>query len=441
MAGEGTASQLPAASQGQQSPAQSFAQFAASPQGAQAQSFDEFAAGQGSEQAPKSMTGKALDAAGRVLDYPGGFVRAGLAEAVGAATGNGSIVTEDDLKNAAVGKGPNSAEYLRRMGVSEGGSLTLPGLGRVTLRGAEGLALDIATDPLTLVAKTMKQIPYLKDLIEAPGKASEALGEAVYKSAVTAKDPAKAAEAGRALIENGGAPIAGNAGLQQKIADTASIMGKMRGALYDEFNQLGGKIDGSAKDLYKNAEGVLSTLRQNPTLAPVADKLEGMLNQYKGQGFVPVEQMSQWKTQLYDSVGAAFDGKPIPNPAKAFKAALAIDMKNAIVDSGNAVKKGLGDAINDINSKWGGLLEAKPNTGAGGGSLGKSIDALAVISAGIPGYVKKKALEMATGPYGKTLIGNALMHAGKDAHMNSLTLANAAQRNGGGQESVPETEQ
>lgn len=356
---------------------------------------------------------QALDVATRALDYPGGLVRTTAAAAMGAAG-------VEDFKKAAVGQAPNSAEYLKRLGVSEGGSLSLPGLGRVTLRGAEGLALDIASDPLTLIAKTAKALPAVQRLLGVPGHASEALGEAIYKSAITAKDESKAAKAGATLIEQG-APVGGTTALEQKISDAASAMGKIRQGLYDKFTQLGGKIDGSAEGLYKNAEGVIAKLRENPTLATLADEFETMLNQYKGEGYIPVDKMSQWKTQLYDSLPkSAFNGARLGSPGKMFKAALAHDFKNAIVASGDAVEDGLGKAINEVNDKWGALLEADPVKNPLSGTLGKAIDGATFAVAGIPGLIKKKALEVAVGPYGRTITGKALMAAGQTDVINRL---------------------
>lgn len=397
--------------------------------GAPAAPADPFAAGPDAvapapdeQPAQPGMGMQALDAAGRVLDYPGGFARAGLASVAGLATGQGEIVTAKDLADAAKGKGPNSAEYLRRLGVSEGGSMNLPGLGRVTMRGAEGLAIDVLTDPLTLIAKTAKSIPYIQKMLDVPGKISEALGEAVYKSAITSKNGEKAATAGAALIE-AGAPVGGQAALNAKIADAASTMGKVRQGLYDKFAEAGGKVDMPA-DAFKNAEGVLKGLRENPTkqFQGLADEFQAMLDSYKGQGFVNMDQMSKWKTQLYDSLPkGAFNGVKLTNPGKMFKSALANDFKNLIVDSGNKVEQGLGDAINTVNDKWGALLESSAIAGPKvGGSLGHMIDGAVIGIGGIPALLKKKAFETAIGPYGRTVTGNALMAAGKNDLANRL---------------------
>jgi len=385
-----------------------------------------------------SLDDKIIDYGTRALDYPGGFMRAGLANVAGLVTGQGNIVTETDLANAAKGKGPNSAEYLKRLGVSEGGHMTLPGLGRVTLRGAEGLALDIVTDPLTLIAKAAKEVPYIKNLLNAPGKASEALGEAVYATALQAKNGEKAGKAAKALREFGdnavaggnvvfdGAPVGGAEKLNAQIKQAAETMGKLRAGLYDRFTELGGKID-MPKDAFKTTDAMLNKLRGNKNLTPLVDSLETHLNNFKSEGFVTMEQMSQWKTQLYDSLPkAAFqEGGRLSNPGKAFKAALAHDFKNLIVESGNKMEHGLGDAINSVNDKWGALLESSAISG-NKGSLGKMIDhaanALAFGTMGLAGLAKKKAFDLATGVHGRTIVGKALMNAGEKAYMNSLTL-------------------
>lgn len=386
----------------------------------------------GPEQSPtgaspeQNTIGKVLDATGRVLDYPGGFMRAGLASAAGLASGQGAIVKPEDLAAAAVGKGPNAAEYLRRLGVSEGGSMNLPGFGRVTVRGAEGLALDIGTDPLTAVAKLAREIPYIKTLLNAPGKAADALGEAIYKSAVSGADAKLAAKGtveagekpiGDALI-TAGAPVGNAATLAQKVSDISDAMGKVRQGLYDRFNELGGKI-GMPSDMFKRSMGVINDMRNTPPLRGLADELEAMVKSYQGEGFVSMEQMSKWKTQLYDSLPkGAFNGPALTNPGKAFKAALAGDFKAGIVEAGNKVESGLGDAIDHLNNKWGPLIDAQPGmqkaAQQGGGSLGKSIDAATLAATGLKGIAVKKAYELATSPLAKTIAGKALMAAGRN---------------------------
>lgn len=361
---------------------------------------------------------KALDVTGRVLDYAGGFSRAGLAEVAGIATGNPNLVTEEDLKAAVKGKGPDSAEYLRRLGVPEGGSIDTP-LGKVTIRGASGFALDIATDPLTALTKLVKKAPYLAKIVNAPGAASEALGEAVYKSAL----PKGAKIAGDVLIESG-APMGGTAKIAQKVKDLSETMAKTRQGLYDKANQLGVSID-SAFPL-KRAEAVLTEMRKDPGLAPAVQELEQLLGRYKGAGKVPVDVVSEWKTNLYDALPAtAFNGAKLKGKSKMFKRALAADFREAIVQAGNKAEPGLGDAINVLNDKWGTLLSAthplEKATQASGGRLGTMIDGAVLAGGGVKGVALKKSYDIATSPFAKTVVGRALMEAGKHDLVNRVS--------------------
>lgn len=413
---------------------------------AQAQGEEEqFAPVEVQEEAPQEpgVGMQALDAAGRVLDYAGGAVRTGLANAAGLVTGQGNIVTEKDLKNVAKGKAPDSAEYLRRLGVPEGGSVNIGGQ-KFTTRGAAGFALDVATDPLTLITKAIKGTPYLKKLLNSEtsgvaNKLAQTLGETVYKSAL----PEGVEAAGQTLIKNG-APIVGRAGLARKVEEAAGTMGKLRQGLYDRATELGVSIDASYP--LKRAEAMLTNIRKDKALAPVADELEQLLNVYKGQGKVPIDLVSTWKTNLYDALPAsAFNGPKLKNKAKAFKYALAADFRDAIIQAGNKAEKGLGDSIAKINDEWGTLLEALPGTmkaakKGGGGKLGVMIDGAVAAVGGPKAYIAKKAYDVASGTAAKTLVGRALMEAGRKdlASRLSRQAIAAPTRNPGAPEAVPE---
>lgn len=401
--------------------------------------FDQAAmdSGQGQAQdqsAPSQQPGMlatGLDYAGRALNELGGGMRAGLFSAASVAQNAmqgklGDVVTPEDLKNAAVGKGPSSAEYLKRMGVSEGGSLTVPGLGRVTLRGAEGLALDVLTDPLTQVAKAVKSAPVLSKLFNAPGEASDALGQAVYKSAF----PAKAKDAASAMMEGvpevglaPSVPVGGTAKLAQAVEDTSNTIGKLRQGLYDRAANLGVTVDTGFP--LTRAEAVLSRMNKDPGLQPAAEELGSLLDRYKSAGKVPLDVLSEWKTNLYDSLPqSAWGRNGLRGFAKQFKGALAGDFREAIVKAGNAAEPGLGDSIEALNNKWGALLSAtrplERAQQAAGGNLGRMIDGAVLATGGIKGEVIKKGYELATSPYAKTLVGKALMSAGKDGLATGL---------------------
>lgn len=421
---------------------------------------DEIAVASESVQETPSVAAQTLDAAGRVLDYPGGFARAGLANVAGIAqdVAQGKnpftekpIVTEEDLSLALRGKGPGFSEYLKRMGVSEGGSL-----GGVSLRGANGFLLDMASDPFSLVSRTVKSIPYLAKLINkvpegaallSPNKVTEALGEAVYKSSVGGLErkaarrigEEKAAKIGETVLEGipeEGIPrasIGGEAMLQQRISDISSTFGKMRQGLYDRADELGVSID-TAYPL-KNAEDAIATMQKYPGLRASADDMAALLNEYKQQGRVSLQTLSDWKTQLYHSLPKSAWGPHgrLSGPAKTVKAALARDFKEAIVQAGNKAEKGLGDAIEEINGKWGALLDA-PKFAGGTGALGQRIDAAVVAGGAAAGgpvgaakaALANKAYQIATGAGARTAVGRALMEAGKRDLTNRMVRQTVA---------------
>lgn len=386
--------------------------------------------GQVPEQAVAEQPGlgsKALDLTGRVLDEVGGGIRSGLANVAGLASGQGIIVPQEEMTGKVLkGKAPSSEELLRRLGVPEGGSFTIPGTDmKVTARGAAGLASDIvtggATNEFKVLGNLVKEAPYISKLFSTPGQASEALGKAIYKSAV-AKVDKKLAEkgsgsVGEALLENG-APVGGPEKLLEKVQSMADTVGKVRQGLYDKATELGASID-LAHPL-KRAEAVLKNMERDPGLMPAAQELRAMLSRYQQVGKATIDDVSRFKTNLYDSLPAsAFDGfGKVKGQAKAFKAALAGDLRDAIVSAGNTAEKGLGDAIEKVNSKWGTLLEAQPllNKTANvetGGTIGHIIDTTLLGSGHVGTLAAKKGLELATSPYAKTAVGNALMQAGK----------------------------
>jgi hypothetical protein len=384
-----------------------------------------------------------LDATGRVLDYPGGFMRAGLAESADMVQKaaqfknpfDNPAVTMDDLANAGKGKGPGMAEYLKRMGLSDGGSVNVPVLGRVTLRGAEGLALDVATDPLSVITKASKELPYIKKLFNAPGAATDALGEAVYKAAL----PERAQEAGKAIIEGmpeagiAGAPIGGAKTIAEHVDDVSNAIGKVRQGLYDKATSLGAAVDMTKTDLPATNK-ILSRMVRDPNLVPLAEEFQQFIDKYKSIQGVPLDVLSEWKTNLYNSLPAsAWSNVPgqLKPLAKQFKQALASDFAKIIVDTGNAADKGLGTTIDQLNNKWGTLLEAtrpleKAAAATGGNKLGRMIDGAVLATAGIKGEVVKKAYEAATSPFAKTLIGKALMTAGRDGRLPNRMIIDAA---------------
>lgn len=288
-----------------------------------------------------STTGKVLDAAGRVLDYPGGLLRTGIAQAGEALSPKDDIVTKEDWMSAAKGKAPSSAQYLERAGLDEGPSANLPLLGKTSLRDVEGFGLDVATDPLSLIAKGIR-----------PVKAGlEGVGSKMFKSGLKKVD--------ERLVEKSAKPISDLLMEEGKWGRTKSLLedtkkigseaGADRGLLYDKATEMGAKVDMAS--VTKGAEKEIAKMRNDPGLKPMADKFDELLERYREQGAVDMKTASEWKTNLYNSLPeSAYDpsGK-LKGPAQKFQKALARDFKDAIVDSGNKVEKGLGDEINKLN--------------------------------------------------------------------------------------------
>jgi hypothetical protein len=403
----------------------------------------QFAGGGQAEAAPQGpgIVSQGLDYAGRGLDYMGGVMRTGVANSAGmlkaAAEGKNPLAPEnmivkpEDLKAATYGKAPSSAEYLKRMGFGEGKSISLPFVGKISERDVEGLALDIATDPLTIFAKTLKEIPYIGKLLKAPGQAAEALGDMTYKSGLSKVD-AKLAERGKGpvseiLKEEG--KVGTTAKLAKDVDDLANSMGKIRGELYDRVNQAGVQVDLSKG--FSRTEAVIDKLRRDPTPHNIAlaNEFEEMLNGYKNRGTAPIDLVSEWKTSYYDALPkSAFNpANKLTGVGKQFKGALAEDLRQSIIQTGEKADKGLGHAIDKVNNKWGILIEAKnpmkkqANQAAAKSFLDKLDFVLAAADHSGGLALAKKGAEALNTTVAKTVMGKAMMEAGKRGVADALT--------------------
>lgn len=390
---------------------------------------------------------QALDAAGRALDYGGGLLRTGLASAAGVAqtVAQGKnplmekpVVGQEDVVAALKGKAPVFDEYLRRLGVPEGGSIELPGLGRYTIRGAVGLAGDIAASPpLNKVVALASKFPVIKEILGAPGAALEAVGAQMYKAGL------KTADAKLALKDK--EPIskylmqAGESGttaqLAEKVKDMADTMGGVRQGLYDEATKLGAGVD--LNTALKRTELLVDKLgkRKSYGAAAIKEEVNKILDHYKGLGSLTIEEASAAKSELFEAIKSSKIGNA-RTAAKALNAAMAADLREAIVSSSNKAKKGLGDAIEEVNQKWGTLITAqKPMeqqaAKAATKSLISQIDGI-ILGGGLalPGGIGtvpaaavvgvKKMFQLANTTYAKTTFGNALINAGKHSLEDSL---------------------
>jgi hypothetical protein len=405
-----------------------------------------------------SMLHKGLDVAGRVLDYAGGIVRGGAAATAGALNNvadkamqgdvagvakgilapEQDIVSKEDMYNIIKGRGPNSAEYLKRLGLSEGGSLPIPVIGDVSTRDVEGFALDVLSDPLTVVAKLAKTVPYIGKVINAGGAASEAIGRAVYKSSLS-KVAEKVGEEGftvasDALINAGKAGSAKK--LVQAVEEMSDMMGSLRTNLYADIEKAGKQVDLSS---FKRAEQVIEGMKANPGTAPAAKELEEYLARYKSAGKASVSDVSSWKSALYDQIPAkAFEGGNLRSQSARFKQALAADFQQSIIDTGESAGKGMGKAIDAVNKKWGPLLDSldplhQVAKKEGRILTGDTVDGIMLSLGGVTKAVARKAHQIVTTPTMSTRVGKAMIDAGKEGVVDAAmrrALINSQADNG-----------
>lgn len=364
---------------------------------------------------------KVASGVGRVLDYPGGLLRTGLASAGGLITGQPNVVNDTDVANAFKGQAPSSAEYLERLGTTPGPTVLDNSItGKISARDLEGFGLDVATDPLTALSKAGK--------IGAPvGDALENAGKSAYKSGFKNIDE-RLLEKGKTplsdiLLENG-APTGTTKKIAGNVSDLTDKFGQKRASLYQQATDAGASVDLGYP--LARTEGVLNDMRANPGLRDAADKLEAFANEYKKEGKVDVGQLSDWKSNLYDALPESSFGPHGPkNYAQKFKQALAGDFKNSIEDAGNTARPGLGDEIGDTNNTLGSLLSAKDplNLQIRRGTTPNMITPIDAALAVMHPYAEgaKKAADLAKTTWLRTNLGKGLMNAGESGIPDAVT--------------------
>lgn len=187
-------------------------------------------------------------------------------------------------------------------------------------------------------------------------------GEKIYKSAFKKIDE-KMLEKGKTpfseVMRENGMP----AGSMEKIKETAKNLKneKMaeRGAAYDKATDKAVTVDPDYPA--PEAEAVLEKMRRDPNLREQADALQAHLDNYRKEGKVSLEQMSEWKSNLANSLPkSAYDGNGRPGPwAQQYKKALASDYRNAVVEGGDVAEAGMGQKIDKLNDEIGTLIEAE----------------------------------------------------------------------------------
>lgn len=356
-----------------------------------------------------------LSGLGRVLDYPGGWVRTGLAGAAAKAKNMGNVVNNEDLLLALKGQAPNSAEYMKRLGVGEGPSVNLPLVGNVTSRGVGGFAGDVLTDPTLYAGKLLKGA-------QVAGPALESLGESAYKSGFKNIDK-KLIEKGKTplseiLLENG-APAGTTKSIAGEMGNIAADTAAQRQGAYDVTDLLAGKISPEAHT-FENATDELERMRRDPRARyqKLADDLEMQLNDLKKSGPQDIGTVSEWKTNSYDNLpDSAFGpmGK-VRGPAKRFDRALGEDLRQTILEHGEKAAPGMGENIDKINNTWGSLLNSeKPTTAQI--NRGETINSFTPVDAALAmihptAEIAKKAADLAKTTWLRTHGGKAMMGVG-----------------------------
>jgi hypothetical protein len=247
---------------------------------------------------------------------------------------------------------------MKRMGVGTGDVVNYPLVGPLSTRDIGGFALDVATDPLTLVSKISKPLSGMN----YAGKAADTAGKSMVKSGVKKID--------QAVLEKGAEPLSnillerGISGNSSQIRDATEQILKdtkaERDALHSTADNAVAMIDPNVA--FKDAlDKAVALGERDPGMKDLAEKLQNKIQSYIDYGTVPLSQASEWKTNLYNALPeAAYDkfGK-LKGPADRIQKSMASGLKNAIETEGNAVIPGLGDKIASANETMQTILASR----------------------------------------------------------------------------------
>lgn len=354
--------------------------------------------------------------AGRVLDYPAGLVRTGLASYGGMLTGQAGKVNDTDVINALKGQAPSSAEYMKRLGVGTGPDVLNNSItGRITARDVGGFGLDVGTDPLTALGMAGKVATPVGDAVESAGKSAYKSGFKKIDEGLIEKGAKPLSDV---LLENG-APTGTTKSIAGKVGEMSNEARTNRAALYQEAADKGVSVD-LAHPLPKAEELIQGLLQdKRPSVQALGQELADHLqSEYKNNGKVDLGTLSDWKSDIYNGLpeSAFRDGRPLP-VAKKFNAALGSDFKDAIEQGGNVARPGMGDEIGAINKDWGSMLGSRKSMEAQirRGNTTNAVTPIDAILATLhPGVeVAKKAADVSKTTWARTNAGKGLMNLGQ----------------------------
>lgn len=286
----------------------------------------------------------ALGQMGRALGYAGGQVRTrASAPVLDYLQSHGyqgiQPITQQDIDKANSGYAPTSSELLQRAGVPSGPSLysilgdliEKGGPADVTARGAAGLGLDMATDPLTYASLGSNQMakralqageelsPAEKIAqygINPTGSSLQGAGENLYKSAFNKIDQS-ALNAGQkpmsdVFIQNG-MPIVNYRGIQDSAENLKNEIGKNLSDIRKTAANGGASIDmlPAMNDAMEKAYEWRKD--PHPEIQAAGQKLDQITDSYMGRGnAVPVDLASKWATSVNDLAKKVFNNKEAP---------------------------------------------------------------------------------------------------------------------------------
>ena len=317
---------------------------------------------------------KALDYGLRALDYAGGLGRTaatGYVDIARAIMGQPAISQPGDAMAALRGQAPTVSERLERGGVGDMGSVGIPFTDmKVTGRDAVGFAGDVLTDPLTYASLGASAVAKAGQAGKVAAKATtpmqeltRKIGEMTYRSGLKNVDKEVSEYGGKKLSKvllDEGAPTGS---MKQVKEYTEQVLvpkyDATRKDLYAQVDSGGATVDASfAQD---KAREVINRMRQDPGLRDKANAMSEFVDKYTQEGAVTVQQMSDWKTNLYNALpDAAFNpDRTLSNWGKKVQKALSEGFKDEIENAGNFVRKGLGDDISKVNEKWGTVLQSQ----------------------------------------------------------------------------------
>lgn len=379
----------------------------------------------------QGLLGKGLDYGLRGLDYLGGvgrYAAAGIANLPYAAATGKSITAPEDLGRVVRGQAPGTAEYMERAGVPDGARVNLSPLeGDTSVRDVVGFAGDVALDPLTYAGGA----GLLRKGLRPVGGATEAVGKKMYRSGFKKIDE-RLVEQGKKKISDvlleSGAPTGTTKKLAKNMVKTGDDALRKRADLYKQATDLGVTVD--LRFPLKNSEELIAkatSKKASPRLRKKADELMDMLLEYKREGKVDLETLSDWKTGLYDDLPpSAFgpDGKPKGIYSK-FEKALANDFKQAIVDAGNKAQKGMGDEIDKLNETLGTVISSRKPTKmqvrrGETTNMATSVDAMLAALASPAALASKKGADVAKTTYARTKVGKGLINAGQSGLLDPV---------------------